>query len=55
MRCNPPPRQLRGSACAAQRDCRGHDLDADTLAKIKMPNRDGFISAYPTPGASAKP
>ena len=22
-------------------------LDADALAKIKMPNRDGFVSAYP--------
>ncbi len=30
-------------------------LDADTLAKIKMPNRDGFVSAYPTLGAGAKP
>ena len=30
-------------------------LDADTLAKIKMPNRDGFVSAYPTPSARAKP
>jgi mono/diheme cytochrome c family protein len=30
-------------------------LDADALAKIKMPNRNGFVSAYPTPGASAKP
>src|ERR1700722_4373513 len=30
-------------------------LDADTLAKIKMPNRDGFVSAYPTLGASHKP
>ena len=30
-------------------------LDADTLAKIKMPNRDGFVSAYPAPGATAKP
>ena len=30
-------------------------LDADNLAKIKMPNRDGFVSAYPTPSASAKP
>ena len=30
-------------------------LDADTLARIKMPNRDGFVSAYPPPGASAKP
>ena len=26
-------------------------LDADSLAKIKMPNRDGFVSAYPTLGA----
>src|ERR1700684_618310 len=26
-------------------------LDAGTLAKIKMPNRDGFVSAYPTLGA----
>jgi S-disulfanyl-L-cysteine oxidoreductase SoxD len=30
-------------------------LDADTLPKIKMPNRDGFVSAYPSPGAGAKP
>jgi S-disulfanyl-L-cysteine oxidoreductase SoxD len=30
-------------------------LDADNLAKIKMPNRDGFVSAYPSPGAGAKP
>ncbi len=30
-------------------------LDADTLAKIKMPNRDGFVSAYPPPGVGAKP
>jgi hypothetical protein len=30
-------------------------LDAETLANVKMPNRDGFVSAYPTPGASAKP
>jgi mono/diheme cytochrome c family protein len=28
-------------------------LDARTLARIKMPNRDGFVSAYP--GANAKP
>jgi cytochrome c len=28
-------------------------LDPDTLAKIKMPNRDGFVSAYP--GANVKP
>ena len=26
-------------------------LDAGALAKIKMPNRDGFVSAYPTLGA----
>jgi S-disulfanyl-L-cysteine oxidoreductase SoxD len=26
-------------------------LDADNLAKINMPNRDGFVSAYPSPGA----
>ena len=26
-------------------------LDADNLARIKMPNRDGFVSAYPTLGA----
>jgi len=30
-------------------------LDADSLAKIKMPNRDGFISAEPAPEAGAKP
>src|SRR5580693_6511921 len=30
-------------------------LDADNLARINMPNRDGFVSAYPPPGASAKP
>jgi S-disulfanyl-L-cysteine oxidoreductase SoxD len=30
-------------------------LDADNLAKIKMPNRDGFVSAYPSPGGGAKP
>lgn len=30
-------------------------LDADNLAKIKMPNRDGFVSAYPSPGGDAKP
>jgi cytochrome c len=29
-------------------------LDADNLAKIKMPNRDGFVSAYPQRDA-AKP
>jgi S-disulfanyl-L-cysteine oxidoreductase SoxD len=30
-------------------------LDADDLAKIKMPNRNGFVSAYPSPGAGATP
>jgi mono/diheme cytochrome c family protein len=30
-------------------------LDADTLAKVKMPNRDGFVSAYSPSGAGAKP
>jgi hypothetical protein len=30
-------------------------LDADDLAKIKMPNRDGFVSAYPCPSVGAKP
>jgi S-disulfanyl-L-cysteine oxidoreductase SoxD len=30
-------------------------LNADTLAGIKMPNRDGFVSAYPEPKAGAKP
>ena len=30
-------------------------LDADSLAKIKMPNRDGFVSAYPTLGSAPKP
>jgi S-disulfanyl-L-cysteine oxidoreductase SoxD len=30
-------------------------LDADSLAKIKMPNRDGFVSAYPLLDAKAKP
>ena len=30
-------------------------LDADTLAKIRMPNRDGFVSAYPTPASAPKP
>jgi S-disulfanyl-L-cysteine oxidoreductase SoxD len=29
-------------------------LDGDNLAKINMPNRHGFVSAYPTPSASAK-
>jgi cytochrome c len=29
-------------------------LDADNLAKIKMPNRNGFISAYPMLGASPR-
>ena len=30
-------------------------LDADNLANVKMPNRDGFVSAYASPGAVAKP
>ncbi len=30
-------------------------LDAGSLAKIKMPNRDGFVSAYRTLRAGAKP
>jgi S-disulfanyl-L-cysteine oxidoreductase SoxD len=30
-------------------------LDADNLAKVKMPNRDGFVSAYPSPKADRKP
>ena len=30
-------------------------LDADNLANVKMPNRDGFVPAYPTPGADPKP
>ncbi len=30
-------------------------LGADNLAKIKMPNRDGFVSAYPPPGAAPSP
>jgi len=29
-------------------------LDADNLAKIKMPNRDGFISAYPSAGGATR-
>jgi S-disulfanyl-L-cysteine oxidoreductase SoxD len=30
-------------------------LDAGTLAKIKMPNRDGLVTAYPTSVVGAKP
>ena len=30
-------------------------LDADNLAKINMPNRTGFVSAYPAPEAAAEP
>jgi mono/diheme cytochrome c family protein len=30
-------------------------LDSGALAKIRMPNRDGFVSAYPALGAPAKP
>ena len=25
----------------------GDTMDAQTLQKVKMPNRDGFVSAYP--------
>jgi len=30
-------------------------LNAATLAKVKMRNRDGFVSAYPSSSAGAKP
>jgi mono/diheme cytochrome c family protein len=30
-------------------------LDADDLTKIEMPNRGGFVSAYPSPSSGAKP
>jgi cytochrome c len=30
-------------------------LNADNLAEIKMPNRNGFVSAQPPPGGGAKP
>jgi mono/diheme cytochrome c family protein len=30
-------------------------LDANNLAKVKMPNRDGFVSAYPSGEADRKP
>jgi S-disulfanyl-L-cysteine oxidoreductase SoxD len=30
-------------------------LDADNLARINMPNRDGFVSASPAPNTQAKP
>jgi len=30
-------------------------LDADALAKVRMPNREGFVSAAPPPEAEAKP
>ena len=30
-------------------------LDADNRARIKMPNRDGFVSEYPSPDSGAKP
>src|SRR5271155_1155297 len=33
----------------------GTTLDQDNLAKIAMPNRGGFVSAYPSPSAGAKP
>jgi len=33
----------------------GTTLDKDSLAKIEMPNRGGFVSAYPSPSSGAKP
>jgi mono/diheme cytochrome c family protein len=33
----------------------GTTLDQDNLAKIEMPNRGGFVSAYPSPSPRAKP
>jgi cytochrome c len=30
-------------------------FDADNLARINMPNRNGFVSADPPPEAAAKP
>jgi S-disulfanyl-L-cysteine oxidoreductase SoxD len=33
----------------------GATLDADNLAKVKMPNRDGFVSAYPSRETDRKP
>ncbi len=33
----------------------GTTLDQDNLAKIAMPNRGGFVSAYPSPSPRAKP
>jgi S-disulfanyl-L-cysteine oxidoreductase SoxD len=30
-------------------------LDANNLANVKMPNRDGFVSAYPPPETDRKP
>jgi hypothetical protein len=33
----------------------GTTLDQDNLAKIAMPNRGGFVSAYPGPSPPAKP
>ena len=34
-----------------------HDaaLDADNLARINMPNRDGLVSESPSPASGAKP
>jgi S-disulfanyl-L-cysteine oxidoreductase SoxD len=34
---------------------KGTTLDKDNLAKIVMPNRGGFVSAYPSPSSGAKP
>ena len=45
-----------GLCAVPQRDCRaGHDSRRRHSCQIKMPNRDGFVSAFPTPSASAKP
>jgi hypothetical protein len=30
-------------------------LDADNLARTNMPDRDGFVSEYRSPGSGAKP
>jgi hypothetical protein len=30
-------------------------LGADNLARISMPNRDGLVSEYPSPGSGVKP
>ena len=51
-------RSLRGvGLCAVSQRHRaaGTALDQDNLAKIVMPNRDGFVSAYPSPSPRGKP